>query len=291
MRGVRTFVSAVAIVVGAALVVAWCGAWLLLRAVDDGAVARTLASAALSTPAVTDRIGDEILADASASLSAQGLDVSALGIDAQLSDSLTSLVRSAEFKELVLAEVDRAHALLLHELVRDDRQSGPLVITVDVNRTVNESLSELPVVGPSLDDVEAAPVEFEVVSAESFDKARNAYSRVDFAERHFLWAGLALIVAGLAVSTRRRLVVPKFLLAVGTFALGAAALLVLVTPSRVAAALPGGESGTWGGVVAETIANDSLPTVQRTLAIAGAAALVIGGLLLLALRSAGGSRH
>lgn len=291
MRALRTFVSAVAILVGAALVVVWCGAWLALKAVDDGAVSRTLVSGALAAPAVTAKIGDEVEARVSSSLAARGIDVSAPGIGTQLSGVIAALAGSGEFKSVVLAQVDAAQSFLHDELARDDRPSGPFVVSVDFTATVNQHLGEVPVVGPEIPDVTVAPVDVEILSAQTFDKARTAYSRLEFAKRYFLWAGLVLIGMGLVVSTRRRFVIPKFFIAAGAMALGVAAVLAIASPARLAEGLPGGADGSWGSLLIQSFTDDALPGMRRTLAIAGLAALAVGGVMTLVAKSVGGAKH
>jgi hypothetical protein len=101
---------------------------------------------------------------------------------------------------------------------------------MDVSATVNKQLGEIPVVGSQIPRVSVAPVQVEVVSADSFNKARTAYSRLEFAKHYFLWIGAALILLGLAVSTRRLYVVAKFLIAVGAMALAVVAILTIATP-------------------------------------------------------------
>lgn len=291
MRALRTLASAAAILLGALLVVAWAGSWALLRAVDDGVVARTLVSAALASPAVTSRIGDEVAAQATASLDSSGVDAAALGFEAELSEIFADLAASDDFKAVVLDQVDAAQGRLHEELASEERPSGPFSVSVDVSAAVNERLDGVPVVGSQLRDVAVEPVEVELVSAETFDKARTGYSRLEFAERYFLWAGLALIALGLVVSTRRRLVIPKFLIAVGAIALGVAAVLQFASPDRIAARLPGGETGTWGSIVSESVATDSIPGMQRLLLMAGVASLLVGALLVMLVRSLRGARH
>jgi len=291
VRAFRTLLSAIAILVGAALVVMWCGSWLVLKAVDDGAVARTLVRGALSTPEVTAKIGEEIEARASESLATRGIDVSNQGVGALLSDAIASLAQSEEFKDVVLAQVDAAQARLHDELARDERPQGPFVVSVDFSATVNDRLGEVPVVGSQIPDVAVAPVDVEIMSAQTFGKARTAYARLEFAKRYFLWAGLALIAIGIAVSTRRKFVIPKFLIAAGAMALGVAAVLAVTSPARLASGVPGGADGTWGSLLAQSFADEAIPGIRRTLAIAGLIALVVGGMTTLIAKSSGRSRR
>lgn len=291
MKALRTVIAAIAILTGAALVIAWCGAWLVLGAVDDGVVARTLARTALSTPAVTARIGDEMVSRTSESLQGAGVDLAFLGADDALRTALVEWIRSDDFEQTVLAEVDAASERVREELSSDDRAAGPLVVTIDVSETVNKALGEVPIVGSGIPYIAVAPVPVEVVSADSFDTARSAYSRLEFAKRYFLWIGAALVAVGLVASTRRRYVIAKFLIAVGAMALIVVAILTLATPDRLASALPGGDQGAWGRIAIESFRDAALPGIRQTIAIIGGAAVVAGALMATILKSLPAARR
>lgn len=291
MKALRTLVSAISILGGAALVVAWCGAWLLLGAVDDGVVARTMARTALASPTVTASIGDEMMARTTESLAEVGVDLSVIGADDDLHAALLDWVRSPDFKQTVLDQVDAARDEVRRELSRHDRQPGPLFVSIDVTNTVNKQLSEVPVVGSLMPSVSIAPVPVEVASAESFDKARTVYSRLEFAKRYFLWIGGGLLAVGLAVSTRRRYVVAKFLIAVGAMALGLVLVLTLATPERLASGLPGGDRGEWGRLAIESFHDVALPGMRKTIAIIGVATVMAGALMATILKSLRSARR
>lgn len=291
MKGLRTFISAISILAGAALVVAWCGAWLLLTAVDDGVVARTMARTALSSPTVTDRIGDEIASRTTDSLATVGVDLSIIGAEGALRTAIVKWTRSEEFRQIVLDQVDGASEQLREELARRDRPQGPFDVSIDVSEAVNRQLDDVPFVGSEIPDVALAPVQVEVVSADTFAKARSAYLRLEFAKRYFLWIGAAGVVVGLTVSTRRRYVIAKFLIAVGAMALGLVGILSIATPDRLASRLPGGDQGIWGRIVIEAFHNAALPGMRQTIAIIGLAALMAGALMATILKSLNAARR
>jgi hypothetical protein len=106
-----------------------------------------------------------------------------------------------------------------------------------------------------------------------------------------LWAGLALIVLGMVVSTRKRFVIAKFFAAVGVFSLGAYVALVWIGPERVAGWLPGGGDGSWGRVLTGIIAEEALPAVTSTLLLAGGIALIAAAVAAGLGSLAGGSRR
>ena len=290
MKALRTFIAAISILVGAALVVSWCGAWLLLAAVDDGVAARTMARAALSTPVVTDLIGNEIASRTEDALAEVGIDLSIIGADVALRTAILDWTRSDEFEQIVMEQVDDASEQLSAELATKDRAQGPFEVSINVSEAVNQQIDGIPFVGSEIPDVAVAPVAVEVASADSFSKARTAYERLDFAKTYFLWLGAALVLVGMVVSTRRRYVIAKFLIAVGTMALLLVATLTLATPARLADRLPGGEQGTWGKLAIEAFHNAALPGMRLTIAIIGLSALVAGALMATILKSLGASR-
>lgn len=290
MRALRTFASAVAILVGAVLLVLWLISFLVVRSVEDGSGARTVAAAALKSPAVMNRVVDDLDSHASASLTSAGVDLDTAGLDTALRSVLERLTASPEFESTVLDAVDDASERFHAELTDDERVRGPFTVSFDASSTVNEELGSLPVVGDSVPEVRIEPVAVEVMSAEAFDKARSTYSRLEFAKAYFLWAGLACVVLGVLVSTRRRYVVGKFLLAVGVMSLSTAALLFLATPERIASALPGGSEGTWGRMVADVIGSDHVPRLRTAMLLAGAIAVVAGAAATLIGKAAGHRR-
>jgi len=285
MKGLRTVVSAIAILAGAAFVVAWGGAWLLLAAVDDGVVARTMARTALATPSVSATIADEMMTRTTYSLSSHGIDLKALGAEAAVRTALAEWTKSEDFRQTVLDQVDAASEKLREDLASPDRPQGPFTISIDISGTVNKQLGEVPVIGSRIPTVAVAPVQVEVVSADSFTKARSAYSRLEFANRYFLWIGGAFVALALAVSARRSYVIAKFLMAVGAMALVLVAVVTILTPGRLASFMPGGDQGTWGRIAFQAFSDATLPGMRQTVAIVGAAAIVAGALMATILKS------
>lgn len=273
MRALRTLASALAILAGATLVVLWMVSWLAIKAVEDGAATESIVVVALKNPAVTTKIGSEVRDGAFGALSDQGIDLEAWGLGDAAAESITSLVETEEFRDSVVEQVAAAREQLHDALTDPDRPPGPFEIAIDTSDLVNDTIDQIAVVGGNLPDLAVAPVRIEVVSADTFEKARTGYDRMEFAKRYFLWAGLAFIVLGMVVSTRKRFVIAKFFAAVGVFSLGAYGALVWVGPERIAGWLPGGGDGSWGRVVTGIIAEEALPAVTSRLLLAGGVAL------------------
>jgi hypothetical protein len=205
--------------------------------------------------------------------------------------AIVQWTRSDDFRQTVLGQVDAASEQLREELGSPDRPRGPFTVSIDVSSTVNKQLGEIPVLGSQIPNVAVAPVQLEVVSADSFNKARAAYSRLEFAKRYFLWIGGALILMSLAISTRRSYVIAKFLIAVGAMALALVAILTIATPERLASGLPGGDQGTWGLLAIQAFSDAALPGMRQTIAIIGGAAVIAGVLMATILKALRAARH
>lgn len=290
MRAVRTAASAVSILVGAALLVAWLFSFLVVRSVEDGKAAHAVAKAALHSPEVVDRIVIAVDSALASSLRDAGVDVSATGLSGSVHALVERLAVDPSFEQMVLDQVDAASEDLHAQLTDPDRASAPYVIVIDVSDRVNDELDTLPQVGASLPTVPLPPVNVEVLSAHSFDQARDVYGRLDTAKRVFLWLGLAFVALGLAVSTRRRYVVGKFLLAVGAMSLLVGLLLAVADPDSLATRLPGGSDGTLGTVVSEALGGDQVARLRTVMLVCGAIALVAGAAATLIGKVSGGRR-
>ncbi len=278
--------SAIAIVAGATLVVLWLVSWVGVKAVEDGAATERIVVVALKNPAVTDRIGTEMKDRAFAELADQGVDLEVWGLGDAAADSITSLVETEAFRDSVVEQLESARGQLHDELTDSHRAPAPFEVAINTSDLVNDRIDEIAVVGGRVPDVSVGAVRIEVVSADTFEKARTGYDRMEFAKRYFLWAGLALIVLGMLVSTRRRFVIAKFLAAVGVFSLVAYAALVVIGPERIAGLIPGGGDGGWSEVFSDVIAESALPIVTGKLllaawiALAGAAVAALLGYLM-----------
>jgi hypothetical protein len=283
--------SAIAILVGATLVVLWLVSWVAIRAVEDGSATESIVVVALKNPAVIGKIGVEVKDNALAALAGRGIDLDVWGVGDAAAESITDLVGTAEFRDSVLGQLQAAREELHDELTAPDRALAPFDIQIDTSDLVNDRIDG--VTGATIDvpNVSVAPVRIEVVSADTFEKARTGYARMEFAKRFFLWAGLALIALGMMVSTRKRWVIAKFLAAVGVFSLGAYVALVWIGPDRMAGWIPGGADGGWATVFGDVIAKEALPTVTGNLLLASGVALVGAAVAALLGYVAGGDRR
>ncbi|MCB2414013.1 hypothetical protein LGT39_14270 [Demequina sp. TTPB684] len=273
MRALRTLASALAILAGATLVVLWLLSWMTIKAIEDGAATESIVLVALKNPEVTGKIGTEMRDRAFDALANQGVDLEVWGLGDTAAESITSLVETEEFRDSVLEQMESARGQLHDALTDAEREPGPFAVAFDTSDVINDRIDQIAVVGSELPELSVAPLRIEIVSAETFEKARTGYERVEFAERYFLWAGLALIVLGMIVSTRKRFVIAKFLAAVGVFSLGAYAALAWMGPDRIASWLPGGDDGGWARVLGDVVAEEALPSLTGRLLLAAAIAL------------------
>jgi hypothetical protein len=279
MNGLRTVISAVAILVGSALIVVWLIAFALVRSVEDGSAARSAAQVALKSPAVMNHVSAEIYARTAGSLLDLGLDVEALGVGGAVRSAAETVTESDEFEQVLLDSVDAASGQLHRDLTDPHRPAGPFAVEVDASETLSAELRTVPVVGDSLANVRLRPISVEVVSAESFETARDSYERLEFAKRAFGWMGLACLAIGLIVSTRKRYVVGKFLIAVGAFALLAGLVLAVLTPERLVDLVPGG-GGSWGQLIADALGDEQVPRLRTVLLLVGSSAVILGAAIL-----------
>lgn len=274
MRTLRTLLSAVAILTGAILVVAWLVSWVAIKAIEDGGATQGIVVAALRNPAVTDKIGTEITDKAFAALADRGIDLDVWGLGDAAAQSISSLVNTDEFRDAVVEQMQAARQQLREALTDPDRVRGPFEIVIETSTLVNDRIDQIAVVGDDLPDLSVAPVRIEVVSADTFAKVRTGYDGMEFAQRYFLWAGLALIVLGMLVSTRKRFVIAKFLAAVGVFSLGAYVTVAWIGPEWIAGRLPGGGDGSPTRLIGGMLTGDALVSLTGTLLLAGGFALV-----------------
>ena len=291
MRALRTLMSAIAILVGATLVVLWLVSWVTIKAVQEGDATERIVVVALKNPAVTSKIGTEIKDRAFEALKDIGIDLDVWGVGDAAAQSITSLVETEEFRASVVEQLQTARQQLQEELTAPNRPRGPFEVAINTSELVNERIDQVAGAAVDIPNLSVAPVRIEVVSADTFETVRTGYSRMEFAKRYFLWAGLAFIALGMLVSTRKRFVIAKFLAAVGVFSLGTYVALVWIGSDRIAGWLPGGADGSWASVFGDAVANDALPAVTGKLLLAGGIALVGAAVAALLGLMAGGSRH
>lgn len=259
---VRTLISALTIVVGALMIAAWAVGQMVVSAVTDGTAIEALTATVLDSPTALTRISSDLGDAAMTKVATEWPGAEALGVEVPIRGAISGLVHSDEFASTVQTQVGLARVQVAHELTDETRESGPLVLDLDVSSMINARIGAIPRVGGFAPDVALAPVPVEVVSAKTFDDARAAYGFLNFAATWFLWAGIALLVLGVVISARRRWFLAKALLAVGVFLFVAGAVLWLAGPTTVAGWIPGGSGGDTRAIIIGSLASESTPSMS-----------------------------
>jgi len=277
----RTLISALSILVGALLVATWAVSQFVVGAVEDGTAAQRITAGVLSSPLALSQISGELGDAAVAKLDTGLVDVEALGLDEPIRNAITGVVNSEAFSAAVQTQVALSHDQLENELTDDDRVPAPLVLNIDVSSLINDGIDEVPAVGAVAPDVSLSPVPVQLLSADDFEDARTTYRFMQFAAAWFLWAGIALMVLGMLISSRKRWFPAKALLAVGVFSLSVWALLTWTDPETIAGWLPGGETGSVGTIIVNAFTEESAGAIAGRMMWWGVISLVAAALFAL----------
>jgi len=275
VKVLRTVVSAIAILAGAALLVTSLTALLVTRAVEDGAVSESAIRATLRNPMVMDPVVAHIDQSAVGALANAGVDVDAPGLSDALHALLAELANDDDFVASLASPINDAMGRLHRELTEPGRPPAPFSVSIDASDSVNGQLGKLPAVGESLPSLALPPVEIELIRAERFEQARETYSRIEYARSTLWWAGLLVLALGLLVSPRKRFFAAKALAVVGAMSLAVALALAVETPERVRSMLPAASDAMWGQLVTDTLATQTLPEFRFTLVMVGFGALAM----------------
>jgi len=291
VTAVRTLVSAVCILLGAALIASWAVSSVLVRAVEDGTALRGIAERALDSSQVREAIAAEATDRALGAIADAGAGAAGPLIDGAIETAMRRAVDSPQFAEAALNAVDDAHAQFAAALTDSLREPAPLVIEVDVSDTINGRIDDLPAVGEAIPDVSVPPVRVEVLDAATFETTRAAYSRVEWAAAWGLWAGIGALTVGIVVSARRRWFVAKTLLAVGVISLGFGAAIAVFGPETIVRFVPGGGEGAWATLWRDVLTEEAAPVVTTRALWLGAAALAGAAIAAAVAALAGGRRR
>ena len=272
MNLLRTLISALCIVAGAALIAAWAVSSVIVTAVEDGTALRGIAEHALDSSEVRTAVAAQITDEAISALGADGLPLDEPALESTVGTALEAIASTPAFREAVLDEVDDAHEQFADELTDSLREPAPLVIEVDVSAAVNRRIDELGTMGSLVPDLALPPASFEALSADTFERTRDAYTRIEWAANWGLWTGLALLVVGVLVSQRKRWFLAKVLVLLGFICLAVGGSIALLGPETITTFVPGGPEGTLGTLWTEVLTEEAAPVVmERSLWIAGGA--------------------
>ena len=290
MNAIRTLISALAIVAGAFFIAWWALASVVVTAVEDGTAVRGITERALDSPAVLRSIREDVTTRAEAALAERGIDVVAFGLADDLDRAIEAGVESEAFRVAVLDQVDDAHEQVADQLTADDRAPAPLTISVDMSDALNSRIDELGGPASAVPDLSIPPVTFEAVGADSFEQARVAYERTEWAKRWALWIGVGLLLLGAIMSHRRRWFLAKALLAFGVLCVLFGGVIALLGPETITTFMPGGEEGTLAAFWREVVTEEAAPVLMERAFLFGGVALV-GSLVFTALGMLVGDRR
>ncbi len=191
-------------------------------------------------------------------MSDNGVDVASLGLQATLDDAVASAVASDGFQAGLADSVDAARADFADKLTSPDYDGKPLELSFDVSTIVNQTIASTPVLGALVPELTFDPIPVPVADANAFGKVRGTYGGIHRTATWAGWIALVLIGAGIALTPRKRWLIPLGLLWAG---LGAGAVWVVLqwfTVDRIAATLPGGADGDLGSALIAFAKQDAL---------------------------------
>jgi len=290
MNALRTVVSALSIVVGVLLIALWALAQALVAMIEDGSAARAMTERALDSPALTAAVSKDLSGRTASALEDRGINVTALGLDGQLDQVMARAVGSEAFRQTLVNQVENAHRQIADQLSDPTRQPAPLSVSVDLSDSVNARISELGGVATALPALDIPPVSIQVLEAERFEQARDAYDKALWLQTWGLWLGIGTLLLGALVSHRRRWFVAKALFGLAAVSLTVAGLVYFVGPEPLGGLLPGGDDGVWAGLWRDVIGTEATAAVIERSLVIGVVALV-GGLIAVAIGTAVGRRR
>jgi hypothetical protein len=249
VSGLRTFASALCIVLGALLIATWAASFAALNAIENSTVIEDATAKAITTDvaqrALVDK-GTQVVLEA---LAETGFNTDIPGIEGITQGIVEKIVNSDGFVRTVHAQTGSIREQVVAEL--NSESTGAITVTVDFSAQVNALLKEIPVIGQSLPTIAVPGVPVEIMDASTADTARTTWDWLQLAKKWFGWLGLALLAVGILVSSRKRWFFAKVLLAVGVLSGIIWGAMTLLEPQTVADRLPGG--GVADAVIVELV--------------------------------------
>ncbi len=266
------------------LIVAWGLAQKSAESIEDG----TAGEALVVTVVQSDRTAD-VIADGVIRVLNEQVDGDVGGIvlnllEDEIRDVAYDLVQSEQFQSVLLTSADRAQNYFLAELSDPDRATAPFGIYLEPGERINARIDEIPVVGGLIPELEIAPVEVEIIPADTFDDIRTGFSALLWAATWFFWIGLVLLVAGIAIAPRWKRYLPRALIGAGVLGLAIAFTLNFFGPRTVANFVPGGAEGGVGTLMEDVVVGTALAPITNILLTLGLIALGLAVAFILAVR-------
>ncbi len=288
MKVLRRFFATICFVLGVIALVLWGVSALVVKTVEDGTVVTGVVQKVVEQPAVTDFITEKAQVLVTTTLSDNGVDLAALGLQGTMDDAVAAAVVSPEFQASLAESVDEARADFAEQLTSPASEGEPLTLHLDVSAVLNETVASTPVVGPLVPTMTLPAIDVEVADANAFGKIRGTYGWIDRFATWAGWAGLLLIGAGIALTPRKRWLIPLGLLWAG---LGAGALWTILqwlTVERIAGRLPGGVEGDLGSALLKVAQQDSLDAFAGRVLVVSVVCLVAAALAFIVIKVVSG---
>jgi len=281
MNALRTWASALCIVLGALLLATWAASWAALNAIENGTVIEDATVRAIATESAQEALVETGTQQVLAALDGAGIDSSTPGIEGITQALIAAIVSSEEFADLVHAQTKSIREQMVVAL--NGEGTGAITVSIDLSPEVNEKLGQIPVIGDSLPEVAVPGIPVQVMDADTADRARGAWDALHFAKAWFGWLGLAFVALGILVSHRKRWYFAKLSLAVGVIAGVVWLVLKAFEPQYIAEVLTGG--GVADAIIIEIVSH-AKSTVVTTMGWVALGAMIVS-LLLFTLASRG----
>ncbi len=258
MTILRRFLAGICFVLGVIALALWGVSALVVKGVEDGTFVTSVAKKVLDQPQAKSYIAERTQALVNSTLTANGVDVAKYGLQGQLDDLVAATVTSTVFQDAIAQAVDAARAGIADQLTSDASEGRPLTISLDVSATLKRAIDGTPGLAGLVPNVTFQPLTYDVADANTFGKIRNVYSWIHTIASWAGWIGLALIAAGIALTPRKRWLIPLGLLWAGLSAGAVWAVLQFVTVDRLVGRLPGGADGELGSALTRVARQETL---------------------------------
>ena len=286
---VRRFFASICFVLGVISLVAWGITALVVNTVEEGTVVTGVAKKLIEQPAVAKVITEKAQLIVNTQISETGVDLGSLGLQGTMDDVVASAVASDTFQQGLMGAVDDARADFADQLTSADSAGQPFILRIDISASINQTISGTPVLGDVIPQLTLGPIEVPIASSETFEKVRGTYSWIHTIATWAGWIALLLIGAGIALTPRKRWLIPLGLLWAG---LGSGAVWVMLhwfTLERIAEGLPGGSDGDLGSAVLSFAKQESLDRFAYRVLLVAFACLASAVITYLVVKIATGS--
>lgn len=270
MSALRTWMSALCIVLGALLIATWAASWAALNSIENGTVIEDATARAIVTESAQTALVENATEQVLIALDAAGIDSTTPGIEGITQALIAAIVSSEGFVDLVHAQTKSIREQVVASLNGDE--TGSITIELDLSPQVNDKLAQIPVIGDSLPEIAVPSIPVQVMDDATADRARTAWDALHFAKAWFLWIGLAFVALGILVSHRKRWYFAKLFLAIGVIAGVLWLLLTAFEPQTIAERIAGG--GVVDAVIVEIVSH-AQGTVVTTMGWVAVGAMMV----------------